>query len=282
MIDMARVRRFLIKTFTPVTIMIVPHSKWKPLSVRLPVAAILALLGLWGLGTLYIVSVGVQTAKYYEMSQKVSYFSAQFLALHSTIASLENAEHEFRRLFSLKSKKNVLEAVGLDDDKGSLDVELLKKQASEAISSIAEIRHYVSNERNVYFATPVGRPVVGRVTSHFGKRADPLTGRPAFHSGVDISVSSGTPVKATANGIVSVSGYMPGNGYVVAIEHGRGFRTIYAHNSKNLAKVGQTVKRGQVIAMSGSTGRTTGPHLHYEVWKRGVQVSPMEFIEERS
>jgi murein DD-endopeptidase MepM/ murein hydrolase activator NlpD len=261
--------------------MIVPHSKSRLLRVKLPLAALLALVVLWGFGTFYLVSIGVQTADYREMSKKLSYFSSQFLEMRSTMASLQKAEDEFTRLFSLKSKKKVLEAV-ISDDTGSLDIDILKKQVAQAMASVSEIRRYVDEERDIYYATPVGWPVPGALSSGFGNREHPRTGESAFHSGVDIRASSGTPVKATADGIVSVSGWVGGNGNIVVIEHGRGFSTAYAHNKQNLVKVGQKVKRGDTIALSGATGVTTGAHLHYEVWKHSKQVNPISFLEERS
>ncbi len=261
--------------------MLVPHSKSRLLRLKMPLVGFLAILALWGFGTFYVVSIGVQTAKYYEMNKKLSYFSNEFIEMRSTIASLQKADAEFRELFSLKSKKSVLEAV-TKNDTGSPDIELLKIQASQAIASVAEIRRYIEEERDVYFATPTGWPVPGALSSGFGKREHPQTGEPEFHSGIDIRVAQGPPVKATADGIVSVSGWVAGNGNIVVIEHGRGFSTAYAHNKQNLVKVGQKVKRGDTIAISGSTGMTTGPHVHYEVWKRGTHVNPIPFLEEKS
>ena len=278
---MLRIRRFLRKAFTPITIMIVPHSKSKLLRLRIPLTLLVAVPVLWGFGTFYGVSVGVQAAKYSEMSRKLSYFSSEFLEMRSTLSSLQTTDEEFRRLFSLKSKRKVLEAVSTNET-GTPDLELLKKQVAEAMASVAEIRRYIREERDTYFATPMGWPVPGALSSGFGKRANPQTGEPAFHSGVDIRVPSGTPVKATADGIVIVSGWVGGNGNIVVIEHGHDFSTAYAHNTQILVKVGQRVKRGDIIAISGATGRTTGPHLHYEVWKRGIPTDPIPFLEGRS
>jgi murein DD-endopeptidase MepM/ murein hydrolase activator NlpD len=215
------------------------------------------------------------------MSKKLSYFSGELLEMRSTLSSLQTAEAEFRRLFSLKSKKKVLEAVTTNET-GTPDLELLKKQVAEAMDSVAEIRRYIREERDAYFATPMGWPAPGALSSGFGTRASPQTGEPAFHSGVDIRVPPGTPVKVTADGIVIVSSWVGGNGNIVVVEHGHDFSTAYAHNTQNLVKVGQRVKRGDTIAISGATGMTTGPHLHYEVWKRGIPTDPISLLEERS
>ncbi len=106
-----------------------------------------------------------------------------------------------------------------------------------------------------------------------------MSGKPSFHSGLDISVPHGTHVKATADGIVSFSGWTAGSGHTVVIEHGHGFSTAYAHNKQNLVKVGQRVKRREAIAVSGSTGVSTGPHVHYEIWKNGHHVNPAAYLE---
>jgi murein DD-endopeptidase MepM/ murein hydrolase activator NlpD len=261
--------------------MVVPHSKSKPVALRVPFLALAALAVLWGFGTVYVVSIGVKTAEYYTMSNKLSYLTGQFGEVKSTLTSLKKAEVEFNRLLGGKSKKKILED-GTSDDSGSLDMELLKKQVAEAMSSVTEIRQYIDKERSVYRATPRGWPVHGGLSSPFGTRPHPRTGIPTFHSGVDIRTPPGTPVKATADGIVSVSGWAGGNGNVVVVEHGKGFTSAYAHNTRNLVRVGQKIKRGDTIALSGSTGMSTGPHVHYEVWKGGAHVNPIHYLEEKS
>jgi murein DD-endopeptidase MepM/ murein hydrolase activator NlpD len=99
-----------------------------------------------------------------------------------------------------------------------------------------------------------------------------------FHSGVDLACDHGTPIHATADGIVSHSGWTTDSGNVVVLEHGLGFSTIYAHNNKNNVTVGQKVRRGDVVGYVGSTGRTTGPHVHYEVLKDGKHVNPTPYL----
>ncbi|MEJ2696668.1 MAG: M23 family metallopeptidase [Candidatus Sulfobium sp.] len=109
-----------------------------------------------------------------------------------------------------------------------------------------------------------------------------MTDGKEFHSGLDIAAEPGEPVRATADGIVIFAGWSGNNGNLVAIEHGLGFRTYYAHNRKVVVKVGQKVKRGQVISYVGSTGRSTGPHVHYEIWHEGKRVNPKKYIKGRS
>jgi murein DD-endopeptidase MepM/ murein hydrolase activator NlpD len=126
---------------------------------------------------------------------------------------------------------------------------------------------------------PEGRPVAnGFISSYFGERADPFDGLEAFHKGVDFAGAPGSPVVAVAAGVVTWAGERTGYGKLIEINHGDGFATRYAHNERTLVSVGQTVKRGERIALMGSTGRSTGPHVHFEVLRNGRQVNPLSFI----
>lgn len=126
---------------------------------------------------------------------------------------------------------------------------------------------------------PGGRPVEsGYISSLYGQRTDPFDGRNAFHQGVDFAGTAGTRVLAVADGIVSHAGLDGGYGRLVEITHGNGYVTRYAHNAKLLVEAGQTVKRGDPIALMGSTGRSTGPHLHFEVLRDGKPVNPLSFV----
>jgi murein DD-endopeptidase MepM/ murein hydrolase activator NlpD len=118
-------------------------------------------------------------------------------------------------------------------------------------------------------------------SSNFGWRIDPFTGKEAMHEGVDFVVPTGTPVYASAGGVVEYAGPHPQFGNLVEIDHGNGVVTRYAHNSKVLVKVGQMVKRGEKISLSGSTGRATGPHMHFEVRFKGVAQNPARFLKDR-
>jgi len=121
-------------------------------------------------------------------------------------------------------------------------------------------------------------PVRGRVTEGFGQRSDPFSGEGVFHSGVDISVPFGTQVQAGGDGIVMQEGWDSGYGNAILVDHGYGMTTKYGHLSKIFVVVGQEVKRAQVIGAVGMTGRTTGPHLHYEVIVNDTPVNPMKYL----
>jgi murein DD-endopeptidase MepM/ murein hydrolase activator NlpD len=124
-----------------------------------------------------------------------------------------------------------------------------------------------------------GRPVQkGWLSSYYGMRKDPFNGRQAMHKGVDFAGKEGTGVIATGAGIVTWSGVRSGYGNLVEIDHGNGLRTRYGHNASLNVKVGDVVTKGQTIALLGSTGRSTGPHVHYEVLKNGRQIDPLPFV----
>lgn len=133
------------------------------------------------------------------------------------------------------------------------------------------------NER-VY---PQGRPVrSGWMSSYYGRRTDPFTGKPAMHRGVDFAGKQGAEIFAVADGIVTWSSDRYGYGQMVEINHGNGYATRYAHNEENLVEVGQEVRKGEVVALMGESGRATGPNLHFEVLHKGQRVNPVNFIEQ--
>jgi len=126
---------------------------------------------------------------------------------------------------------------------------------------------------------PSGRPVrEGYISSYFGERMDPFNGEDAFHKGVDFASDAGSDVLAVASGIVTWAGPREGYGNVVELNHGNGYVTRYAHAARTLVAVGDEVERGQAVAVVGSTGRSTGPHVHFEVLKDGRQIDPMAFV----
>jgi len=132
------------------------------------------------------------------------------------------------------------------------------------------------NNFNGVFRWPV--PTHSRVSSPFGSRTHPISGRQEHHSGIDIPAPTGTRIIAAADGIVRTSGRLGGYGNTVIIDHGNGYRTLYAHNSRNRVSVGQRVNAGDHIADVGSTGVSTGPHLHFEIIRNGTPVNPMPYF----
>ncbi len=137
---------------------------------------------------------------------------------------------------------------------------------------------YLEDQQNLLTSTPSIRPVSGWTSSKFGYRISPFTGFREFHNGLDIATRTGTPIIATADGVVTFTGKKGLLGQIIIIDHGYGMVTRYAHLQKALKKRGESVKRGDTIALVGNSGRTTGSHLHYEVHFNGIPVNPEKYI----
>lgn len=144
--------------------------------------------------------------------------------------------------------------------------------------SVIELWELLSDRQSLLAATPSIQPARGPIGSRFGYRIDPINGRQKMHAGLDITAPPGTPVRAPADGIVSFAGWDDQFGKLVSIDHGYGVLTRYAHNSQIFVQVGQKVSRYDVIAAVGSTGRSTGPHCHYEVRVNGIAVNPANYV----
>ena len=158
----------------------------------------------------------------------------------------------------------------LDDLQDQIDDRARQLELIEQLSITRNQRAAVS---------PSGRPIMkGWTSSYYGMRADPFHGRQAMHKGMDFAGKRGSDVIATAEGVVTWAGKRYGYGQLIEINHGTGYTTRYGHAGKILVKVGETVQPGQKIALMGSTGRSTGPHVHYEVLKHGKQIDPTKFI----
>jgi len=156
----------------------------------------------------------------------------------------------------------------------------LTTQAKIKTISLQELDDFFKSQKSFLQSTPSVWPTRGWVTSGFGYRKSPFTGLREKHEGWDIGARFGSAIRATADGMITVAGRERGYGKLIEIDHGYGVVTRYGHNSKNLIKVGSKVKRGQIVALVGNTGRSTGPHLHYEVLVNGVPANPKNYILE--
>ncbi|MBW7889363.1 MAG: M23 family metallopeptidase, partial [Bacteroidetes bacterium] len=216
----------------------------------------------------------------------------------NTLSSLAARDNELRVAVNLPKIDSQTRLMGTGGTKVENYDGILSKDAGELLASSTvllgkldrEIEfqkesykdiYKQSEENKVRFAClPAIKPMTGSFSYHgFGLRTDPILGTPRAHTGVDIHGDVGTPVYATADGVVEFSG-KTGSGYGIALEinHGFGYKTWYAHLSRTVAKSGQKVKRGTLIAYSGNSGRSTGPHLHYEVRYNGEKRNPVEFF----
>lgn len=172
--------------------------------------------------------------------------------------------------------ENILNNVGIDIEKtkgrGGPFIELPDDSLE---GFIGRIDRYLNTIQPV----PLGFPTSGDISAGFGPRKDPMNGRPAFHAGFDIQAAQGTGIVATASGRIVEEGFDGEYGRFIVIDHGNGFKTLYGHNSKNLVKKGEAVQRGQLIALMGSTGRSTGSHVHYELRYKDKTINPATFAE---
>ncbi len=196
------------------------------------------------------------------------------------MAGFEDGEFDFSAAPPLGGPEEVLDGdetklTGIVEALDSLDAQLADRGKQLGVLEDLLLDRKLAGE-----VEPEGRPVsAGYISSRFGQRNDPFTGRKAFHKGIDFAGRAGADVLAVGSGVVIWSGPRYGYGELVEVNHGNGYVTRYAHNADNLVAVGDTVKRGQVIAKMGETGRATGPNLHFEVLRSGRAVDPLTFID---
>lgn len=159
-----------------------------------------------------------------------------------------------------------------------LKFDRMKKDLLVDVNDLDVLGETLDSRRLLLESVPGGWPVRGILSSVFGVRISPFTQTPVFHHGLDIVAQTGTPVLASASGVVVKSGYEAQYGNVVVVDHGAGYRSVYAHMSSSSVEEGAFVNRGEEVGKVGSTGRSTGPHLHYEVRVNGLPVNPARFL----
>jgi len=233
------------------------------------------------------------------------YFSFKALYLSHKVDSISRAlDMEQRKNFVLNAKVNELEVAVDKPLKTALGELNQRSQLIESILDFVGVDVKAEGEANsqggpyaelpedsmdnVLFRAdsyldaispiPLGYPTDGTISSRFGRRIDPFTKKPAWHSGVDIKAPLGSDIKATADGVVERAMFDGKYGRYVLIDHHNGFKTLYGHCRKLLVKAGMKVKRGQTIALIGNSGRSTGPHLHYEVRYKGKVIDPRFYV----
>jgi murein DD-endopeptidase MepM/ murein hydrolase activator NlpD len=175
--------------------------------------------------------------------------------------------------------QNLEEAPEQAESDTQASVTALLQATQEREASVDEILKYVQTRRTLLDSRPRGWPVHGWITSPYGKRVDPVSGRAGFHTGVDIANDTGTPVHCTADGRVAFAGWEGGYGKLVIVSHGNGFQTFYGHLSEIKTSAGAEVQLGDVVGLMGATGNTTGPHVHYEIRLYGAPVNPIKYMQ---
>ncbi|HEX2493487.1 MAG TPA: M23 family metallopeptidase, partial [Steroidobacter sp.] len=195
------------------------------------------------------------------------------------MANLDKGEFDFDSEPAVGGPEGLVEGAVAAAPELTAMLDSLTNQIRDRERQLGVLESLISTRNLSRQIVPGGRPVAqGWISSYFGHRADPFTGRNAFHRGIDFAGPAGVKVIAVASGVVTYSKERFGYGKTVEINHGGGYVTRYAHNQKTLVSVGDTVQKGQAIALIGSTGRSTGPHLHFEVLNRGRAVDPISFV----
>jgi len=293
------------------TVMLIPHSEFRPIQLNFSVAFLIFMAVGWTGLTVWSGFIVSRHVDYWRartnesvLRAKMWYFTQQMQQNREYLDRVKETEIALQNLLNMKTRKAIVEstdkAMGgptamdnraligmLTGRRPSLRVEDMQSQLADVeqsgtavISNFKEISSYIKDQRELFRSTPIDWPVRGRITSGFGHRRDPFEQADGeFHRGLDIANALGSPIKATADGVVLVASWQGGYGRMVIIDHGRGFRTYYGHTSKLLVKPGDRVKRGDVVALMGTSGHSTGYHLHYEIWQNGRAVNPMRFVK---
>ena len=232
-----------------------------------------------------------QKAQIVGLVAKVDQFNAK-------MEELRQIDKKIRIIANLENRKDKEQLLGIGgpvdtenrvntrlsgDNKALIDsidknVEQLTQDATKQERSFTELLEFLKKQKSILASTPSVWPVMGWITSEFGSRVSPFTGSREFHAGIDIATRVGNPVKAPADGVVAEAGYQSSMGNSIKIEHGHGLSTWYGHLSRLAVAAGSSVKRGDVIGYVGTSGRSTGSHLHYGVYINNVAVNPRRYL----
>jgi murein DD-endopeptidase MepM/ murein hydrolase activator NlpD len=244
------------------------------------------------------IRIANQSDEIIHQRKQIQEFAEEISALKTTLVDLNNFEKKIRIIANIEKpdEQDSLFGVGgsipedldaqmpLTQKHNSLlrgmheQVEQLNLATINQEQGFDSLFKYLKDQQNLLASTPAVRPTSGWTTSRFGYRTSPFTNRREFHKGYDIANRLGTPISATADGVVSFTGPKGGLGNMVVIDHGHGMVTRFGHIHKILVKRGDAVKRGDTIALMGNSGRSTGPHVHYEVHLNGLPVNPEKYI----
>lgn len=290
------------------TVMLIPHNTVRPVRITFSFTTLLAIIAVWTGVTVWAGYLSSRHIDYWKvkadhkiMKLKVVFFAEQVRKSQAMLDQVRENDEQMRSLLQMKSKQAIVEADAKGgpsaDDEHSLarvledrvdemseedirkQTQALEEETNRRIASYHEVMRQIEAERALYLATPNIWPCRGRITSSFGLRFHPVYQSNEFHSGLDIANEKGTPVCATAEGAIRVCDWQPGYGKLIVIDHGYGYRTYYGHLSSIKVTAGQRVRRGEVIGLMGSTGTSTGNHVHYEIQYRGSALNPVRFLK---
>lgn len=299
--------RFLRNIIKPVSVFIIPHNGMASLRFNLPVLLLLGLGTSWTVLTIWAGYVAGSRFDYYVtkadnkiLRAKMSHISDQVEQGLAYLEMTKRTDNQLRKVLgmspgeirgdsaiggaqstALDAFRRQLNAKAIEIKETALkkSLENMKEESSRRLSSYSEITLYLTDRHNGARAMPAIWPTEGRITSPFGYRIAPMMGASEYHTGLDIANDAGTKVYAAADGVIRHSGWAQGYGMCAVVDHGFGYSTLYGHMSEILAQEGTPVKRGQIIGRMGSTGTSTGNHLHYEVWVGGLPQNPTRFLQ---
>ncbi|MDD4004573.1 MAG: M23 family metallopeptidase [Elusimicrobiaceae bacterium] len=296
----------------PVNILVVPHGALSSWKFRVSMPFMLFFLLLWCGITGWAVFIASRQIDYYitkadnkVLHTKIAYIAQEMEEGRNYLAMARQTDSQLREVLGLGSRdamldpdgrngpqyddsvnfKNIVEtkASELSERLFQKNVQSLTAESKSILAGFQEITWYIANQKNVYRGTPAIWPAKGRIASRFGYRLSPFgTMAHEFHSGLDIAGPVDSPIYATADGVVRYADWGYGYGQTILIDHGFGYSTLYGHTTQLLVKPGEQVRRGQMIARMGTTGRSTGIHVHYEVWHNGKPVNPVPYLSNTS
>lgn len=302
-------RKLKSKSFT---IMIIPHSEKAILSFRLPLC-LFQIMGLLIVGLIVtslvftnsyqrlkaeVITLRHKNQEFRALKEQIDYFAKETAILQEKLKNLEKLDADLRNLMkndpAIKKieKESYLFTVAQVSRGGGIggqSLSLKDRMASNLLQvkqemelreeSLESLKSGMEERHARLAATPSIWPVKNpRITSRFGWRKSPYSWRREFHHGIDMVSYYGAPVYATCDGIVKFSGWKYGYGRTIIVSNKYGFTVLYGHNARNLVKTGDRVKKGDVIARLGNSGRSTGPHLHYEIRVNGIAVDPINYL----
>jgi len=299
--------RFIKNVAKPVSVFIIPHNGMPSLRFNLPVSLLLVFGLAWTGMTIWAGYIAGRHFDYYVtkadnkiLRTKMAYVSDQVEKGMAYLEMTKRTDNQLRKVLGmdpgflereqglggpqdtdLKDFRKLLSAKASEIKETTLNnsIQKMQEESRKRLSSYTEITLYLTDRHNGARATPSIWPAEGRVTSNYGYRIHPLRLSSEYHSGIDIANEAGTPIYAAADGVIRHQGWAQGYGMCAVVDHGFGYSTLYGHMSEIIAKEGSSVKRGQVIGRMGSTGTSTGNHLHYEVWTGGLPRDPMKFLQ---
>ena len=297
------------QTKKEITLMLIPNQgkvfsyKISPLVVKILSVFLLVIIGSCAFILTRAIDYELIRRANVRLTEKNVYFSQELAKNHEAFQRVVKMEDELKAMLELKNKKELLKFKGaggptladqmnlmqtlsnrsnLTTKEFTQSISYLRKNANFSLENYRELKRYIANQCSLMASKPTNWPVRGWVTSYFGRRKSPFFEKTTFHHGIDIANEEGMSIKASADGIVTYSNWEGSYGKLIVVDHGYGFSTRYGHLQRFIVNVGQRVKTGQVIGFMGNTGRSTAPHLHFEVRVNGVPVDPLKYLKKKN